>query len=106
MKEKVESSCLVEPTTEGEESHVQIKMTGSTTGLLAAYEQLSVNLFKTIEESYDAGFAIASYTIVQKRLMEGVPALKKDFEAFEATAKKLSPLMSILGKTFRAGGDK
>lgn len=106
MTEKVRISCSVDPGADSEKDHVRIELTGSTTGLLAAYEQLSVHLFKAIEESCDAEFATMAYTLVQRRLVEGVPALKKDFDEFEATAKKLSPLMSILGKTFHMGGDK
>lgn len=103
MNERVEINCLVEPKAESEESHIQIKMVGSATGLLAALEQISVNVLKTIEESYDEGFTVAAYTFMQKRIVDGVPALKSDFDKFD---KKLSPLMSILGKTFHMGGDE
>ena len=106
MNERAELSCLVEPAAEGEKDHIQIKMTGTTTGLLALYEQLSLHLFKTMEESYDAGFVNSAYAFMQKRIIEGVPALKKDFDEVEATVKKFGPLMGILGKTFHMGGDK
>lgn len=106
MNEKVKISCVVDPADDSEKDHIRIEMTGSTAGLLAAYEQLSVHLFKTLEESMEPEFAEFAYTLVRMKIIEGVPALKKDFEKTKKTVEKVRPLMNILGKTFHVGGDE
>lgn len=105
MKEKVELSVTLEPNGD-DKTQCRIKLEGSTAGLLEAYEQLSKQLFTTMEEAADEEFAEAMYTIMQKRIIDGIPFLKKSYDEVANEVDKLKPLMDIVGKTFTIGGDK
>lgn len=105
MKERIELSIVLEPSGD-DKTHCRCKLEGSTAGLLEAYEQISKNLFTTLEEAADADFAEAMYTIMQKRIIDSIPFLKKSYDEVAHEVDKLKPLMDIVGKTFTMGGDE
>lgn len=105
MSEKVELYIRLEPNGDGK-THCSRKMEGSTAGLLEAYERMSKDLFTTLAESADENFAEAMYAIMQKRIIEGIPFLKKSYDEVGAEVERLKPLLNIIGKTFTVGGEE
>lgn len=99
MSERTKLSILLEPNDE-ETTSCRCEIQGSSAGLLAAYEQLSVHLFKELEESKGADFMEAMYAVLQMKIIEDVPGLHKSFKNFEKANKAAKALSSILGKTF------
>lgn len=105
MSKKVEMYVRLEPNGD-DTTKCNSKFEGSAAGLLEAYERLSVQFFNTLAESADEDFAEAMYAIMQTRIIEGIPFLKKSYDAVGAEVERIKPLLNILGKTFKAGGDE
>lgn len=99
MNEHAKVSVTLEPADENH-SRCRIELQGEKAKMLMAYEELSVAFFTELANSIDDEFCDFAYAMMQNKIIERVPALKKSFDETVEQSKKVDALMSILGKTF------
>ena len=95
------------PTEDGrveDEMHVE----GQVGDLLAAYVALSKQLFDTVARDTAPGFAAEVYAKSQELILSecSFAGNVKMIKMKEDEAKRVMPLLNILGKTFHVGGDE
>lgn len=88
----------------GNETHIE----GEIGDLLAAYVSLTKQLFDSITNDTEPGFAAHVFTKAQELILQecSFSGNVKLIKIGEAKANRVMPLLNILGKTFHMGGDE
>lgn len=102
-KQNAEVSCKLTPAPESKYSECEVRIEGTTSNMLIAFEQLSAQLLRTLRNSYGEEMAQGLYSLTQTNALKAAgfgDSLAKCAERVANNKKTLADLMSgIFGKT-------